>query len=299
MWNYTKLHLTRHEEDRFKLLKTVNTPLGYFKAFLRSALNEKSLERYLLSWISHPILKEYYEDWAALRDANLAKKLPEIASGLSSIFFAMSIDRADLNESHLVNEVETYPEPVVPLSAPLVKTKVNRRTIRQIISFDSEENLNEELESQIKTSTNVVEINSMCNEEADEINRLSDQVSDLLLSDKLLASDSGSHQDSDVSSMSGEMKRVSESRDNDRLLELIVIDDEIFEIDDEIKSNKMDHYEQNALLKMKIEQLEDEYKERSDKMETAIVDLTRFVVHILNIYNFILPNRRLVEKITN
>ncbi|XP_045519198.1 sorting nexin-29-like isoform X2 [Pieris brassicae] len=45
LWSYSCLHLTKHEKERFKILTNINTPLGYFRSFLRAALNERSLER--------------------------------------------------------------------------------------------------------------------------------------------------------------------------------------------------------------------------------------------------------------
>lgn len=110
LWSYCCLHLTKHEKERFKILSNINTPLGYFRAFLRASLNERSLERYnlihislqiflfycillhiyyffyvlniryLQSWVSHGLLIEYYDEGAFVRSPE-ANILPSVASG--------------------------------------------------------------------------------------------------------------------------------------------------------------------------------------------------------------------------
>ncbi|PZC84376.1 hypothetical protein B5X24_HaOG204950 [Helicoverpa armigera] len=80
LWSYTCLHLTKHEKERFKILTNINTPLGYFRAFLRAALNERSLDRYLQSWVAHGLLMEYYEEGALVRDPDTSQLLPSTAA---------------------------------------------------------------------------------------------------------------------------------------------------------------------------------------------------------------------------
>lgn len=143
LWSYACLHLTKHEKERFKILSNINTPLGYFRAFLRAALNERSLERYLLCWVSHGLVMEYYDEGALVRDSQIATQLPSLASGLSSILFALSIDRPELNESQQTNQT-TKPELVIPLPLPVKSsTNMKRKPLRQVISFDKNEQLND------------------------------------------------------------------------------------------------------------------------------------------------------------
>ncbi|RVE50103.1 hypothetical protein evm_005309 [Chilo suppressalis] len=141
LWSYTCLHLTKHEKERFKILSNINTPLGYFRAFLRATLNERSLERYLQSWVSHGLLMEYYEDGALVRDAEASNLLPNMAAGLSSTLFALSIDRGELNESQQPNQISKA-EHVIPLPVPVKTSNMKRKPLRQVISFDKTEQKN-------------------------------------------------------------------------------------------------------------------------------------------------------------
>ncbi|CAH0604642.1 unnamed protein product [Chrysodeixis includens] len=142
LWSYTCLHLTKHEKERFKILTNINTPLGYFRAFLRAALNERSLDRYLQSWVAHGLLMEYYEEGALVRDAETSQLLPSLAAGLSTVLFALSIDRPELNDSQQANHTNKA-EHVIPLPVP-VKSSSNlkRKPLRQVISFDTNEKKN-------------------------------------------------------------------------------------------------------------------------------------------------------------
>lgn len=47
-WHFVRDFLTKHERDRYEQLKQIYTDMGRGRAWLRSALNEKSLERYML-----------------------------------------------------------------------------------------------------------------------------------------------------------------------------------------------------------------------------------------------------------
>ena len=87
------------------LLKYVNTDKGRGRAWIRSSLNEHSLERYIHNLISdRSSLSTSYENWAFLRDDERASMLPTMASGLSSILFAITIDKTSLNDSSNIRE---------------------------------------------------------------------------------------------------------------------------------------------------------------------------------------------------
>lgn len=100
-WHYVTEHLTKHEYERYLLLKQVWTDIGRGRAWLRSSLNEHSLERYLHCLIGNPQqIAQYYEEWALLLDQELSSNLPTMARGLGPILFAISIDKIELNQWH-------------------------------------------------------------------------------------------------------------------------------------------------------------------------------------------------------
>lgn len=83
LWHYVCDHLTKHEYERYLLLKQVWTDVGRGRAWLRSSLNEHSLERYLhcmLSSTAH--LSVFFEDWAFLLDQEKSSMLPTMAAGM-------------------------------------------------------------------------------------------------------------------------------------------------------------------------------------------------------------------------
>ncbi|XP_071451440.1 sorting nexin-29-like isoform X2 [Hetaerina americana] len=119
-WPYVREQLTNHEKERFTLcLRRVATDVGRGRAWLRSSLNERSLERisHSLIWPAPPSLSDtFYHSWAFMRDEERAGVLPTAAAGLASIVFAIGID----------NETMDHPSwtecgPVSPLfsSSPL------------------------------------------------------------------------------------------------------------------------------------------------------------------------------------
>lgn len=98
-WHYVAEHLTKHEYERYLLLKQVWTDIGRGRAWLRSSLNEHSLERYLHCLLGNPQqMSQYYEDWSLLLDQELSSNLPIMARGLGPILFAISIDKIELNQ---------------------------------------------------------------------------------------------------------------------------------------------------------------------------------------------------------
>ncbi|EAT39663.1 AAEL008530-PA [Aedes aegypti] len=128
MWEFTFKHLTNHEKERFSALRHVWTNCGKGKALLRAILNERALERYMLIWLGdEKILEESYESWALMRDGEITSLLPNMAAGLSTILFAISIDTTELNTPTWVKPVKV--EPVIATQPPAGRVrKVNVRT---------------------------------------------------------------------------------------------------------------------------------------------------------------------------
>lgn len=63
-------------------LIAVYTDQGKVRALIRAALNERALERYILTWLSDTDgLLLRYESYALVRDNEAANLLPSIAAG--------------------------------------------------------------------------------------------------------------------------------------------------------------------------------------------------------------------------
>ncbi|KAI1233822.1 hypothetical protein IHE44_0004269 [Lamprotornis superbus] len=97
-WYYVKEVLNRHELQRFYSLKAISTDIGRGRAWLRCALNEHSLERYVHMLLADKNrLSVFYEDWSFMMDEERSSMIPTMAAGLNSILFAINIDNKDLN----------------------------------------------------------------------------------------------------------------------------------------------------------------------------------------------------------
>ncbi|RZF35454.1 hypothetical protein LSTR_LSTR013112 [Laodelphax striatellus] len=147
-WPFVREHLTKHERERYEHLRQVWTDGGRARAWLRSAINERSLERTVLTLLASDMLAEHYEVWAFLRDQERNSILPTTAAGLGSILFAISIDRPELNHcsnSNLGgNSSMPHAEPVIPppVNVPGAKRSDGRRKKKispNIISFDDDD----------------------------------------------------------------------------------------------------------------------------------------------------------------
>uniref|UniRef100_A0AAY4AWP3 Sorting nexin 29 n=1 Tax=Denticeps clupeoides TaxID=299321 RepID=A0AAY4AWP3_9TELE len=169
-WAHVKEHLSRHELQRFYGLRNVWSEPGRGRAWLRCALNEHSLERYLHALLADRArLSASYEDWAFVLDQERASMLPTMAAGLNSILFSITIDKEELNGqsravsgvsgvsvllkesaqgvSTLLREIGTAtrpdsasdPLPVMPRSnSGLRKERRRKKIITNIISFDDD-----------------------------------------------------------------------------------------------------------------------------------------------------------------
>ncbi|KAK3736713.1 hypothetical protein RRG08_059244 [Elysia crispata] len=173
-WNYVKEHLTKHEYQRFAKLKLVNTDCGRGRAWLRASLNEHSLERYMHMLIERDeLLAQHYEDWAFFRDAERNSMLPNMAAGLGSILFAITVDRPELNKGltalnsiHVQNSVDAAdtndeddePKPVIssnvsPASAKK-REKRKKKKMPNVVSFDNDDTVGTVITRTGSTSSN-------------------------------------------------------------------------------------------------------------------------------------------------
>lgn len=88
-----------------------------------------------------------------MRDSEATSLLPNMAAGLMCVLFALSIDKAELNEIQPVLPQGIVPvEPVIALKTPMMKANLKKKSLRQVISFDTKEEENEE--SHVKVVNN-------------------------------------------------------------------------------------------------------------------------------------------------
>lgn len=155
-WHYVRTHLTKHELERYLVLRHVNTDEGRGRAWLRSALNEHALERYMHMLVGDPAhISQFYEDTAFLMDQEKSSMLPTMSAGLGAILFAINIDNPDLNppESSVVVRVPAQAgladtRPVIAKGLVEGKRKKKRRKPRSnVVSFDDEDDEDYTLDS--------------------------------------------------------------------------------------------------------------------------------------------------------
>jgi sorting nexin-29 len=127
---------TSHEKERFRNLRHIWTESGKSRALLRASLNERSLERYLLIWISDENLADYYENWALLR--TFGSVLIELAQKLNGILFAVTVDCPELNIPIKIEEKKN--EPIIQSQPPIRLVKKVNPT-RAIILDDNDDEI--------------------------------------------------------------------------------------------------------------------------------------------------------------
>nr|XP_022316241.1 sorting nexin-29-like [Crassostrea virginica] len=161
-WQYVKENLTKHEQDRFYTLKNISTDSGRGRAWMRSALNEHSLERNMHMILENDdLLKQFYEPWAFLRDQERSSMMPMMAAGLGSILFAINIDNPDLNSVKrsassnisipassrpVLDKIANEPRPVIAgEESPAQTTEMRKKEKKKkkknahIVSFDEDD----------------------------------------------------------------------------------------------------------------------------------------------------------------
>ncbi|XP_048758953.2 sorting nexin-29-like [Ostrea edulis] len=161
-WLYVKENLTKHEQDRFYTLKNINNDTGRGRAWLRSALNEHSLERNMHMILENQgLLSQFYEPWAFMCDQERSSMMPMMAAGLGSILFAINVDNVDLNavkratssnvnisisSKPVLDTIANEPRPVIageegsgPLTEMKKKEKKKKKKNAHIVSFDEDD----------------------------------------------------------------------------------------------------------------------------------------------------------------
>ncbi|KAG8036094.1 hypothetical protein G9C98_004674 [Cotesia typhae] len=138
-WPAIKEQLTWHEQERFSVLRNIHSDYGRGRAWLRAALNERSLERHLQSIINSN-LSPFYEDWAFILDQERSSVLPTVAAGLGTIVFAIRVDNEELDDRQGPDRCRgSQSEPIISLGEPATRERVKRKVPMHIISFDNDE----------------------------------------------------------------------------------------------------------------------------------------------------------------
>ena len=151
-WPFLKRHLGKSDLDHFLLLSHVNTDLGRCRAWLRAAVNEHTLERYVHAVLSDAERGKFYEPFAFLNDGERSSMLAPMSAGIGSIHFAIKIDLPGLNkiaveeesgkDSDLIARTSATPsrageeEQAVTAAS---QTKKKRRVPSQFVSFDGDD----------------------------------------------------------------------------------------------------------------------------------------------------------------
>ena len=145
-WSFIKIHLNRHELERYMLLKQVKTDAGRARAWLRSSLNEHSLERYFhMMTNDSEKLSQFYDPYAFMLDPERNTMLANMARGLGSILFAIKIDNEALNFWSTIKHSEGIEEDDILAAKPVTTNpeqkpkRIKKKGSSQVISFDEDE----------------------------------------------------------------------------------------------------------------------------------------------------------------
>ena len=174
-WDFCQNFLTPHEKERFEKLKHVNTKLGKGRAFIRASLNEHSLQRYLLTWLSEEeILMSHYSHWSILMDVKMAKSLNDLIKTLDQVLFALTVDKVELNTINPTNVQQPIfkDEPVIFAPTPIKveqKTKKKAGVERPIASTNSTDDLLKQIENNTKPESTNLTFEEVCTSIAEQI----------------------------------------------------------------------------------------------------------------------------------
>ncbi|XP_073820747.1 uncharacterized protein [Musca autumnalis] len=167
-WDFCKKFLTTYECERFEKLKQTWTKWGKGRAFIRAALNEHSLHRYILTWLSEKeLLHAYYSHWALLTDESITASLPELIKSLDQVLFALNVDKTELNAAvktyEPIQEPVTKEEPVIYAPTPVkIESKIKGKStiVERPIATSSS---TEDLLKQLQGNSNIIKVECLEN----------------------------------------------------------------------------------------------------------------------------------------
>ncbi|XP_050428502.1 sorting nexin-29 [Adelges cooleyi] len=137
-WYFIKEVLKEPELQRFNLLANIRNDFGRGKAWLRASINERCLEKYMHLCINnHLLINKYYKEWAFMRNCEKNSILPNTAAGLSSIVFALNIDKTEFNKDMTES---SFNEPIIDGDGDLLLKNNNsghsKKIKANVINFD-------------------------------------------------------------------------------------------------------------------------------------------------------------------
>ncbi|XP_018496297.1 sorting nexin-29 [Galendromus occidentalis] len=149
LYSFIASFLTKHELERFQMLKNVSTEIGKARAWIRCTLNEHTLEKYcgkMFAAQEKPKLEKFYEPWAFMRDEELCAVLETISQGMKSILFALNVDSMKLDPEEPVGPAveASYKEDIsapAPVMAPDAREcqirRKKKKPTSQMVTLDS------------------------------------------------------------------------------------------------------------------------------------------------------------------
>jgi len=142
-WHFVRNHLTRHEQDRYYHLQNVGTDYGRGRSWLRSSINEHSLDRYLKMLFSdESLLCNFYEPSALINASSARECLLQSAKDLRSVIFALIVDRKELDhceelKQFFAQSLQPAPEAILPVMANEQIKRPKKSKVR-VVDLDCE-----------------------------------------------------------------------------------------------------------------------------------------------------------------
>lgn len=156
-WSAVKENLGPLDIQHYSSIEEITSDAGKARVWLRTALNEHSLERNLNALLASPnILRQFYEPWALILDEERASTIPIMAQGLGSILFAVSTRNSDLNQPF--KDVSLH-----NTTARNFKThrRVNSSPLPVMAGFDTEPSILKKINVKKKKKRKVATINDL------------------------------------------------------------------------------------------------------------------------------------------
>eukprot|EP00045_Choanoeca_perplexa_P009414 m.90942 g.90942 ORF g.90942 m.90942 type:complete len:738 (+) comp14886_c0_seq1:65-2278(+) len=100
-WPLVRDLLDAGEVVHFNVLRNITTDSGRGRAWLRTALNEQTLQAFFKRLTTHlEVVRNYYDSHSVLLDEDRTSVLAMLFQGLESTHFALEVDNSDLNAVH-------------------------------------------------------------------------------------------------------------------------------------------------------------------------------------------------------